>query len=158
MTSSRDNCAAEALLEMAKKRGVEVEKAFGRNLPFPNGVFGGVFILFTLCFVAEPAIVLAEAKRVLRSGGNLILGIINRESQWGKLYQTKAAEGHRIYRHARFYGVREAAALIEEAGLTIEAFSSALCRPRHETTCEEAVYDRFIEDAGFVCIRAVKDG
>jgi SAM-dependent methyltransferase len=147
---------AEALLEMAKKRGIKVEKAFGENLPFPNGIFGGVFILFTLCFVKEPPIVLSEAKRVLRNGGKLILGIINRESPWGKLYQTKAAEGHPIYRHARFYNPKEVVALLQAAKLTVEAFSSTLCQPPSENLLEEPAHDRLIEDAGFVCIRARK--
>jgi SAM-dependent methyltransferase len=147
---------AAALLEMAKKRGVKVEKAFGESLPFPNGIFGGVFIIFTLCFVKEPAKVLSEAKRVLRNSGKLILGIINRESPWGELYQTKAAEGHPLYKHARFYRVKEAVALIEEVGLMIEAFSSTLRQPPSEMPRAEVVHDRFVEESGFVCIRAVK--
>lgn len=147
---------AEAMLEMAKKRGVKVEKAFGENLPFPSGIFGGVFMLFTLCFVKEPSMVLSEARRVLRNKGKLILEIINRESPWGKFYQAKAAEGHPLYKQARFYGIKEAVALIEEAGLTIEAFSSARCWPPTELPREETVHGRLVEDADFVGIRAGK--
>lgn len=149
---------AAALLEMAKTREVKVEKAAGEKLPFPNGIFGGVFIIFTLCFVKEPVMVLSEAKRVLRSGGKLILGIINRESRWGELYQSKAAEGHPLYKYARFYSAEEAVTLIEDAGLTIEAFSSALCQPPSNMPHDEAVHDRLVEDAGFICIRARKTG
>ena len=147
---------AEALLDMAKKRGVKVEKAFGEKLPFPNGIFGGVFILFTLCFVKEPEKVIAEAQRVLKKGGGLVLGIINRESPWGDFYRTKAAEGHPIYKHARFYGVREVTALIEDAGLTVEAFSSTLCRPPAYAPHDDTVQAGLLEDAGFICIRARK--
>jgi len=148
---------AEALLEMAKKRGVKVEKAFGEKLPFPNGIFGGVFILFTLCFVKDPAMVLSEAKRALKKGGGLILGIINRESPWGELYQTKAAEEHPLYKYARFYNVKDVAAMIKQAGLTIEAFSSTLCQAPSDMPHEEATHDRLVEDAGFICIRARKN-
>jgi len=147
---------AEALLEMAKKRGIKVEKAFGEKLPFSNGIFGGVFILFTLCFVKEPREVITEAKRVLQKSGGMILGIINKDSPWGKFYQKKKAEGHPLYRHARFYGVKDVEELIEEAGLTIETFSSTLCQPPSDTPTEEHVHDRFLEDAGFVCLRARK--
>ncbi|HAM50968.1 MAG TPA: hypothetical protein DCP92_09880 [Nitrospiraceae bacterium] len=147
---------AEALLEMAIKRGVKVERAFGEKLPFQNGIFGGVFILFTLCFVKEPRKVIAEAKRVLKEGGGLLLGILNRESLWGKLYQTKKNEEHPFYKHARFYSCKEATALIEEVGLKVEAFSSTLCQPPSEMPHEEVAHDRLIEDAGFVGIRGRK--
>ena len=147
---------AEALFEMAKQRGIKVEKAFGEKLPFSNGIFGGVFMLFTLCFVKEPRKVIAEAKRVLKKGGGMILGIINKESLWGKFYQKKKAEGHPLYRHARFYSVKDVEELIEETGLTIEAFSSTLRQPPSDTPVEEPVHGRFMEDAGFVCIRARK--
>jgi ubiquinone/menaquinone biosynthesis C-methylase UbiE len=147
---------AEALLEMAIKRGVKAERAFGEKLPFPNGIFGGVFILFTLCFVDEPRKVIAEAKRVLKKGGGLILGIINRESSWGKLYQTKAAEGHPLYKHARFYSPKEVLTLLQAAELKVEAFSSILCLPPSGSIHEEPAHDRLIEDAGLVCIGARK--
>jgi SAM-dependent methyltransferase len=147
---------AEALRDMAIARGVKAERAFGEKLPFPNGIFGGVFILFTLCFVKEPKKVLTEAKRVLKKGGGLILGIINRESLWGKFYQTKKAEGHPVYKHARFYNSKEVTALIEQAGLEVEAFSSTLCQSPSDMPHEEPVHDRLIEGAGFVCMRARK--
>lgn len=147
---------SDTLLQMATKRGIKAEKAYGEKLPFANGIFGAVFILFTLCFVEDPGKVLSEAKRVLRNGGKLILGIINRESKWGEHYQTKGAEGHPLYKHARFYSVKDVAAMIEDAGLTIEAFSSTLCQPPSEMPREEVVHDRLVEDAGFVCIRSGK--
>ncbi len=147
---------AEALLKMAVKKGIKVERAVGEKLPFPNGIFGGVFILFTICFVKEPRKVIAEANRVLKKGGGLILGIINRESVWGKFYQTKKAEGHPVYKHARFHSSKEVKALIKEVGLKVEAFSSTLCQPPSDMPHEEAVHDLLIEDAGFVCIHARK--
>lgn len=148
---------AEALLEMAKKRGVRVERAFGEKLPFPKDLFGGVFILFTLCFVKEPTMVLSEAKRVLRNGGALIIGIINKESRWGELYQTKKTEGHSIYQYARFYSIKEVVSLVKDSGLTVEAYSSTLCQPPSDMSHEEAAHNGLVEDAGFVCIRARKN-
>ena len=145
---------SEALLEMAKKRGVKAERAFGEKIPFPGGIFGGVLILFTLCFVKEPKKVIAEAKRGLRNDGSLIIGIINKESRWGELYQTKKAAGHPIYRHARFYSISEVEALMKDSGLVAEAYSSALCLS--DTADGEAVHDRLVEDAGFICVRARK--
>ncbi len=147
---------AEALLEIANKRGIKVKKAVGEKLPFSNGFFGGVFLLFTLCFVKEPRRVIAEARRVLKKDGRMILGIINKDSFWGKFYQKKKAEGHSLYRHARFYSVKDVVGLLEKAGMTIEAFSSTLCQAPSAKPYEEPAYDYLIEDAGFICVRARK--
>lgn len=143
-------------LEIAKKRGIKVEKAKGEKLPFKDKTFGAVFILFTLCFVEDPGMVLFEAKRVLKTGGRLIVGIINRESPWGQLYLKKKAEGHPIYRYTTFYNVYEIVKMIEEAGMAVEAYSSTLCQPPHEIPHEEPARNELIKNAGFVCILARK--
>jgi len=143
-------------LGIAKKRGIKVEKAKGEKLPFKDKSFGAVFILFTLCFVEDPVMVLSDAKRVLKTGGRLIVGIINRESPWGQLYLKKKAEGHPIYRYATFYNVYEIVKMIEEAGMAVEAYSSTLCQPPSEIPYEESVHNELIENAGFVCILARK--
>lgn len=147
---------SEALLEMAIKRGVKGERAFGEKLPFPDNIFGGVFILFTLCFIKEPGMVIAEARRILKNGGGLILGIINRESPWGNLYQAKKAEGHPLYRHARFFSMSEVETVLHASGMKVDACSSTLCQRPSDSPHEEAVHDRFVDGAGFVGIRASK--
>jgi SAM-dependent methyltransferase len=147
---------AETLLKMAAEKGIMTERAYGERLPFPDGFFGGVFIIFTLCFTEEPAKVIYEAKRVLRTGGGLILGIINRESPWGGLYQTKKAEGHPIYRFAHLYATGEAAALLQSAGLTVKAYSSTLYRQPTDEPYSEPAKMGFSGEAGFVCMLATK--
>lgn len=143
-------------LEMAKRRKIKVKKARGEKLPFKDKTFGAVFLLFTLCFVDNPQKVVSEAKRVLKKGGSLIIGIINRESQWGQLYIKKKAEGHPIYRHARFYNISEAEKIAKKAGMTVAAYSSTLCQPPSETPYKEAAHKGLADGAGFVCILARK--
>lgn len=143
-------------LEIAKKRGIRVEKAKGEKLPFKDKSFGAVFILFTICFVEDPEIVLFETKRVLKTGGRLIVGIINRESPWGQLYLKKKAESHPIYKYATFYSVFEIVKMIEETGMMVEAYSSTLCQQPSETPYEEPALNKLNKNAGFVCILARK--
>jgi len=145
-----------ALLEKARKREIKAEKAFGEAIPFPAGIFGGVFILFTLCFVAEPMPVLTEAKRVLKAGGGMILGIINKESRWGKLYLSKKAESHPLYQYANLFRIAEVTEMVRAPGLTIEGYSSTLYNPPDEKLREEVVSKGFVKGAGFVCILAKK--
>lgn len=143
-------------LEIAKKRSINVKKARGEKLPFKDESFGSLFILFTLCFVKDPEKVISEAKRVLRNGGGLIVGIINKESPWGELYMRKKAENHPIYTHAQFYSANEVSEMIENAGMSVEAYTSTLCRPPSERPYKESAHDKLIEGAGFVCMLARK--
>ncbi|OGW28200.1 MAG: hypothetical protein A2X59_10945 [Nitrospirae bacterium GWC2_42_7] len=145
-----------AALSFALKRGIITRKAEGEKLPYQDKSFGAVFLLFTLCFVKDVSKVLSEAKRVLKEDGRLIIGIINRDSVLGRLYMKKKAEGHPIYKHAHFYRVNELAKLIVKAGMTAEAYSSALCRTFPARPFKEDVHSCIIKKAGFVCVRSRK--
>ncbi len=94
---------AFALLHMAKDRGVQVLRAAGEELPFPDRTFGGVLIALTLCFVNEPKKVLKEARRVLQPGGGLVLGLILKGSPWAEYYYKKGKQGHPIFSKAKFF-------------------------------------------------------
>ncbi|MBI4687229.1 MAG: class I SAM-dependent methyltransferase [Nitrospirae bacterium] len=145
---------SDEMIKIAINRGIKAEKAEGENLPFKDEFFGGVFILFTLCFTANPERMLSEAKRVLKKDGRLIVGIINKASPWGQLYLKKKGEGHPIYKHAKFYSVDEVVEMIKSLGMTVEAYSSALCQNPSERLYKEPIYDGVRDGAGFVCIRA----
>lgn len=145
---------SQRALEFAEKRGIKVKIARGEELPFEDQYFGGVFMLFTLCFVKEPERVLSETGRVLKQDGRLIIGIINRESKWGEYYLQKKMAGHPIYGHARFYSINEVKKMLEKAGMTVEAYSSTLCQGLIETPYQETVHHGAANNAGFVCIIA----
>lgn len=148
---------SEKALDIARRRGISVQQATGEILPFKDEIFGAVFLLFTLCFVKDAGAVIAEAKRVLKPGGGLIIGVINRESPWGRLYLQKKEEGHPIYKHARFYSVSEVVKMLKKTGMNVEAYASTLCHQPSQELIEEKAYDKLIEDAGFVCTLARKE-
>ncbi len=52
---------------------VEVSNAAAESLPFPDDRFDGVLFTLVLCTVADPDRALAEACRVLKPGGTLIV-------------------------------------------------------------------------------------
>ncbi|MDP6667876.1 MAG: methyltransferase domain-containing protein, partial [Dehalococcoidia bacterium] len=62
----------------------------------------GVIFVFTLCFVDDAPGVLRESKRVLRPDGELVLGVIPRDTQWADEYTHRGREGHPIYSAAHF--------------------------------------------------------
>jgi ubiquinone/menaquinone biosynthesis C-methylase UbiE len=147
---------SEQALFFARKRGIKAQRAASEDIPFPDASFGAVFILFTLCFVETHGKVLSEAERVLKPGGCVIVGMINRESAWGSLSMHKKAEGHPIYRHARFFNSAELSAMLKEAGLHVDASTSSLFQLPISNPYREEARPGLSKDAGFICVRARK--
>lgn len=101
------------MIDIAEKRGVNVHRGVGEDLPFFDDTFDYAAIIITICFVRDPAKVLREARRVLKRNGRLIIGIIDKDSLLGRHYQKKKST---FYRKANFFGVREMADLLEKQG------------------------------------------
>jgi len=140
------------MIEKARKRGLKVKLAQGENLPFNDGEFDYVLIITTLCFVREPRKVIAEASRVLKNRGRLIVGIIDKNSSLGKRYQTKKS---RFYKKAKFFLVNEVVNLLKEAGLGKISLKQTLFHPPDELSQIEPSQDGDGKGA-FVVISACK--
>jgi SAM-dependent methyltransferase len=144
------------LLEMAKSRGITVFQGRGEEQFFKRGSFGTAFLIVTLCFLDSPAAVLREIHRILKPTGKTVLGLVLRESLWGKFYESKKQEGHRFYKHATFYSNQEVESLLTEAGFVIERVVSTLFQKLGEVRGMEAPKEGYHTDAGFTIIVAGK--
>jgi len=144
--------------EMAQKRGIAVALGTAEQLPIAERVFGTLFLIVTFCFVASPCHVLREAYRVLLPGGKLVLGLVLRDSLWGRVYQEKKRQGHRYYKHATFYSYAEVTRLLEEAGFTVEGVTSTLFQRPGRVKHLESPQQGFSPDGGFTIIVAGKAG
>lgn len=144
------------LLEMARQRGVPVILGRGEQLPFPDGSFGTVFLIVTICFVADPRPVLSECHRVLRDEGKLVLGFIPRESPWGEFYLEEGKQGHPFYSRARFYTLDELEPLLMETGFRLERCVSTLFQPPGQVAELEPPREGCDASAGFMVLVARK--
>jgi len=106
---------AAEMLEYARARGVRVACAVAEALPFPDAVFDYALVVTTICFVDDARAMLREARRVLRPGGALVIGLIDRESPLGQNYAAHRAENV-FYRDAKFFSAAEVAALLAQTG------------------------------------------
>ena len=146
-----------ALLQRAKSRDILVIRAVGETLPFPDSTFGAVLVALTLCFVAEPLKVLKEAARVVKPDGALVLGLILQGSPWADFYVSKGAEGHPLYRRARFFAKEELEHLLHLANFTVGRYRSVLFQPpgqRHYRS--ELPVKGYHHSAGFVALNCHK--
>jgi SAM-dependent methyltransferase len=95
---------AKAMAGRAQKRGIKVVMATAEALPFGSGTFHLVALVTVLCFLRDPLLALEEATRVLQPGGQILLGMLDKESPLGRRYETHRQES-KFYRLARFYAV-----------------------------------------------------
>jgi SAM-dependent methyltransferase len=144
------------LVEMARKRGINAFSGQGERGLFDMESFGTAFLIVTLCFLDYPLEVLKEANRILSPGGKLVLGLVLKESPWGRFYQTKKAQGHRFYRFATFYSHEEVVKLVVRAGFRIEKIISTLFQRPEEVYSTEDPKEGYFPDAGFTIIVAGK--
>lgn len=142
------------LLEMARNRDIGVFLGRGEKMPARDRVFGAVFFVVTLCFVDSPTKSLGEAARLLKGGGKVVLGMVSRESPWGRFHQAKKEKGHRFYKYATFYTYPEVAMLLTQTGFFIEKTISTLFQNPGEVNHIELPRQGFFVDAGFTVILA----
>ncbi|MFA5924655.1 MAG: class I SAM-dependent methyltransferase [Methylococcaceae bacterium] len=121
-----------AMLVYAAARGIAVVEGTAENLPFVAASFDFALVVTTLCFVDSPVRMLEEARRVLKPGGRLVIGFIDRDSDLGQDYLAHQNESV-FYREATFYSADEVARLLLEAGFSINAWGQTLARPLPET-------------------------
>uniref|UniRef100_A0A7C2G4V5 Methyltransferase domain-containing protein n=1 Tax=Thermus islandicus TaxID=540988 RepID=A0A7C2G4V5_9DEIN len=105
---------SEAMLAVGRRRAPEATwvRARGEALPFPGGRFDVVLLFTTLEFVEDVERVLQEARRVLRPGGALVVGILDALSPWAALYRRLGEKGVRPWSHARFLAREDLACLL----------------------------------------------
>jgi SAM-dependent methyltransferase len=122
---------AAEMLAYAWARGVRVACAVAEALPFAHATFDYGLIVTTICFVDDVTAMLAEAHRVLKPGGALVIGFIDRTSRLGRHYLAHQAENV-FYRDAKFYSADEVERLLRDTGFTGPIWAQTLSKPLAE--------------------------
>jgi ubiquinone/menaquinone biosynthesis C-methylase UbiE len=113
------------MLRRARERGIAVVAGVAEALPFTDDTFDFMLAVTTICFVDDIHAMLAEARRVLKRRGSLIIGFIDRESPLGQRYVEHQAE-NLFYREATFYSAEQVSSLLTESGFDAEAWVQTL--------------------------------
>jgi ubiquinone/menaquinone biosynthesis C-methylase UbiE len=140
-----------SMLEIAVARGIMAYLGVAESLPFPQNSFDGVLMVMTLCFIQDSLRALKECCRILKSDGSLLLGIVPKDSPWGRAYARKKEKGHPIYSLTRFYEAPEVLALFEKAGFIFkESASTLFWHPDEPWEVEPTAAAGISPDAGFL--------
>ena len=145
---------AKAMGKLAMERGIEVRFGVGENLPCKDSSFDFVLLVTTICFLDDVPAAFGEAYRVLKSGGSILVGFIDRESSLGKVYEQRKQDSE-FYRDAAFLSVSEVMRHLKQAGFRGFVFRQTIFQNPTEMKEPDPVRSNYGEGS-FVVVRAEK--
>jgi len=95
---------------------IDFLRADALALPFPDASFDLVLSVSALCFMKDPQGAIVEMRRVLRPGGRVVIGSLNRWSPWALARRVKGLFRETIYNTAAFTTPRELESALARAG------------------------------------------
>lgn len=143
---------AREVLNYAANRGISSVQAVAEALPFADCSFDFVLCVTTICFVDNASAMMSEAYRVLKPGGELLIGFIDRESDLGQHYLAHQVENV-FYRDATFYSAAEVEQILHDTGFIETVWIQTLSKTLNEINEIEALHTGYGEGA-FVVVKA----
>jgi ubiquinone/menaquinone biosynthesis C-methylase UbiE len=138
----------------AQQRGVKLALGIGESLPLKNACLDAVLIVTTICFFENPSQALTEAARVLRPGGFIVIGLVNRTSKLGLIY-LKNKNNNVFYREATFYSVEEVIEMLIKAGFQDFSFTQTIFNKLDDIIVVEPALNGF-DKGSFIGIKGIK--
>jgi SAM-dependent methyltransferase len=144
---------SKSMREFAQAQGLKVVDGVAEDLPYDDSRFDFVLMVTVLHLLDDPPKAMQECYRVIRPGGHLVIGFIDRDSPVGRKYIDKAAGDKGKKPH--FFTPAELTRLLEETGFSNFQFFQTLFRdPEILESPEPVVYG--YGEGSFVVVRAAK--
>jgi len=147
----------EPIFEMRKialQRGIEVIDAVAERLPYKDMQFDFVLMVSCISYFQQLHPEFKEAHRVLKRGGTLIVGFVEKNSVIGKSYELRRQDST-FYKHAIFYSSEKVAEEIQKVGFTKLEFSQTLFEELDEIKEFEPAKPG-VGEGSFIIIKAIK--
>ena len=141
---------SEKMAIKARGQGIKVYPGVAEQLPFSDGRFDFILMVTTICFVDDVFKSFTEAFRVLKPGGCIIVGFVDRESELGRQYEEKK-EKSKFYQDATFFSTQEVLKYLKKAGFELVRIRQTLIPGE----LPETILDGFGKGA-FVVIKGVR--
>jgi SAM-dependent methyltransferase len=145
---------SKRMREIAEKRGIHTLEGVAENLPLRDSAFEFVLFVTTVCFLDDIDKAFREAYRVLKKGGWLVAGLVDRESPVGQLY-LKHQNENVFYKGATFFSVKDAVEHMRKVGFKNFDYRQTIFKSLAETKEDEPVKP-YYGKGSFVVIRGMK--
>jgi len=143
---------SENMAQMAEQRGIKVIKTVAENLPLENETFDFALMVTTVCFLSDIPKAFLEVYRILKPKGEIILGIIDKNSELGKQYQREKSK-NKFYQDAHFHSTHEITELLKQAHFEkFEYWQTLVSSNANEVEQPQAGFGK----GSFVVIKAIK--
>jgi ubiquinone/menaquinone biosynthesis C-methylase UbiE len=140
----------------ARSLGLDVVGGAAESLPYDDAQFDFALMVTVLHLLDDADAAMRECYRVVKAGGCLIIGFIDRDSPVGKKYSSRKDEDSGSYfAKARFYTPEEVIAMLEKAGFSDFEFYQTLFRDMESIDTPEPVKPGYGEGS-FVVVKAKK--
>lgn len=142
------------MVKIALRKGIEVIGGVAETLPFRNSQFDFALMVTTICFLDDVEAAFKESYKVLKPGGCLIIGFIDKDSPVGQLYQQHKDESV-FYKIATFYALEEVVSCLKKSGFQNFSFTQTIFHSLAEIKDIEPTRDGYGEGS-FVVVKALK--
>lgn len=105
---------SENMARVAEQRGITVYRALAENLPIDNGTFDFALMVTTVCFISDIPKAFSEVHRILKPQGEIILAIIDKNSELGRKYEMEKST-NKFYKDANFHCTEELTELMKQS-------------------------------------------
>lgn len=138
----------------ALKRGIDVLAGEAEHLPYKDMRFDFVLMVSCISYFDDVAAAFRESWRVLKNGGALIVGFIDKDSLIGKNYEQRKP-GSIFYRQANFYSTKKISAELTKQRFKNLQFSQTLFHALDDIKEFEPAKPGH-DKGSFVLIKAIK--
>lgn len=109
---------ADAMREIAIKRGLNMVKGVAEALPFEDNQFDFAVFVTSTCFLDQPEKAYQEAARVINDQGAIVIAYLEKNSEMGKLYEANK-HNDPLFCDATFYSFNDICHFLKTAGFEI---------------------------------------
>ncbi len=145
---------SSVMRNFALHKGLEVYDGIAEALPLPDASHDFALMITTICFVDDVNKVFREISRILKTGGSFVIGLVDKKSSLGKIYE-KMKEQNKFYRFATFYSVDEVKKLLEDNGFSDVQIIQTVFGEMNEIKSSQ-IFKEGYGEGGFVVISANK--